>query len=751
MNTYPTLTILLLSQLTDCELQSNYLNHLVQTVEIANLLTQVTDPDLALRIVNLALEVDLNLGASLTSSLTPEVQKIVVDEINRLEIPTRLKIELLRRTNSEAALSYLHDLFVLKNQYRRTSIYDYDRERDGIVYDAMDAIIDLEPNLAVNLLVESFSRRNSIFGLAEDRICRIVIADAENAILTESTRAVVIDALVSVLDKSPADDYYNYECPALDALGRISAGSAIGKIRDILNEDKSLWLNPTWIKSLGVVGEAPMVEHLLYLMYFAEEYIDRPTDNVMTKENKSGYDLKTNTLRCEAILGIEKMGGDLAFDILHQSLYFVADSNEYPHPWGLIAQALFRLNSDRIIECLEQAIYDRDPAVRLRVVDILGSYYVNLDDRHLSILLNAIEEPNMEIHDLIALAIKGIIKYAQNPDRRMPISIDITPQLLELAKANPVFAAHNFYRKLSTKDVGNRIVQREFLEEGDRDFIELLNVSQLDSLILDVDLMELVRSSDYIWSDFRAEAVVQMGKVAGVSVLSRLVSLLDDPECSIREAAVKGIVELGSVDAIPVLLSLATHPELAMTLVWYLEELRGGGKTARGLDLLLKDRELSRKILDIAEKTIVDIAVEECKTSVMAVLCLGAIGSTDEAVLTLCKIIDDGYHHYHFALRSLARINNELAINKILKYLSSENEFANLMSGELSQVYRLGILPNLWKCECSYYSGVLSSIIETVQEKEGLYNPSFSDLTHPLFDSYTPRLRYFLLGSGVFV
>jgi hypothetical protein len=102
---------------------------------------------------------------------------------------------------------------------------------------------------------------------------------------------------------------------------------------------------------------------------------------------------------------------------------------------------------------------------------------------------------------------------------------------------------------------------------------------------------------------------------------------------------------------------------------------------------------------------------------------------------------------YHFTLRSLARIANELAISKISEYLSGKNEFANLMSGELTQVYRLGIVPDLWKCERNRYSGTLSSIIETIQEKEGLYNPDFSDRSHPLFDPYTARLRYFLLGN----
>jgi HEAT repeat protein len=747
MNTYPALTISRLSQLTNRELQANYLNHLDRTSEIATLLTQITDPDLALRIINLALEVDLNLGASLTSSLAPELQQIVVDGIDRLEIPTRLKIELFRITKSEAALSYLHNLFAVKNQYQRTSIYDHDCERDGIVYESMDAIIDLDPNLAANLLIEIFSKSNGIYSVAEDRISRIAIADAEKAILTESTKTAVIEALASLLDTSPTDDYYNYECPALDALGKIGTESAIGKIRDILNEDKSLWLNPTWIQSLGIVGEAPMVEHLLYLLYFAEEYIDPPSDDLTKKEDKSEYDLKTNTLRCEAILGIEKLGGDLAFDILHQSLYFIADSNEYPAPWGTITQALFRLDSDRILKCLEQAICDRDSAVRLQVVNILGSWYIDLDDRHLLILLNALEDTDLEVRDQIAFVIRSIICHAQYYDRRMAVTIDITPQLLALAKTNPTFVTHNFYRDLATKNIGDRIVQRELLEEGDRDFIKLLNISQLDRLISDVDLIELIREPDYIWSDFRTEAIVQMGKIGGNLALPKFISLLEDAEFFIREAAVKGIVEIGAIDITPTLLSLASDSELATTLIWHLELMRKGNIKIPALDILLADCQLASNLLDIAEKTIIDTAIKESNNSVGLVFCLGAIGSTDEAVLVLDKLIRGGYHHFHYVLRSLARIDNQLAIDKLSEYLFADSEKANHMRGELRQVYKLGIVTHLWKCERNHYSGSVLDIIETIQEKEGLYNPDFSDLSHPLFEPYTARLRYFLLEN----
>jgi hypothetical protein len=205
---------------------------------------------------------------------------------------------------------------------------------------------------------------------------------------------------------------------------------------------------------------------------------------------------------------------------------------------------------------------------------------------------------------------------------------------------------------------------------------------------------------------------------------------------------------MGTTATIPILLSLATHPKLVMTLVWYLEELRKKGKTARGLDLLVQDRELSRNFLDVAEKTIVEVAIEECQRSVMVVLCLGAIGSTDESVLTLDKFIKGGYHHYNYALRSLARIDNELAISKISEYLLEDGDFANHMVDELRHIYRLGIVPYLWECERNHYSGTLSDLVTTIQKREGLYNPDFSDRSHPLFEPSYPRLRQFLLGNN---
>jgi HEAT repeat protein len=745
MNTYPALTISLLSQLTNRELQANYLNHLDRTSEVASLLTEITDPDLALRIVNLALEVDLNLGASLTSSLAPALQQIIVDGIDRLEVPTTLKIELLRRTKSKAAIVYLCDLFAVKNQYQRTSIYDHDRERDAIVYESMDAIIDLDPNVAAALLIENLNS-NGFYSLSGDRLSRLATVEADTPMLNELTKPEAIDALGSVLERALKSGC-NIHVDALNILGKIGTELAIAKIRDIIHEEEYLWFNIGWIQGLGIVGDAPMVEQLLRLLYFADEYIWH-TPSESSEENDKYYERQANELRCEAILGIERLGGNLAFEILHQSLYWIIDSKEYPNPLEGITQALFRLDRDRIFIALESAIHHSDdPTIRMRVAKLLGLWYVEIEDRNLSILLDALDDPDPNVYERIISSIKMIILYAQNTDDpRQMIDVNITPKLLTIATTNPTIVAAKFPHNLDTKDIGDRVVQRELLERGNLDFINLLNISQLNILIADIELVSILKRSDICIADIRTRAIIQMGKLGENSVLPKLISLLEDSEYSIRAAAVEGIAELGTIDTIPTLLSLASHPELAMELIWRLELMRKGNRKTPILDLLLADRELASNLLDVAEKTIVDIALEESEHNVMPVLCLGAIGSTNEAVLVIDKLIKDGYHASHFASRSLARINNKLAINKISEYLTS-GDFPTSMSGELSQVYRLGIVPDLWKCERNHYSGSVFDIIETIQEKEGLYNPDFSDRSHPLFEPYTARLRYFLLGS----
>ena len=71
------------------------------------MLELVEDEAQAVRVVRLALEVDLRLGASLAGAVKPEWQKQTVDLVTKLKFPQLIKIELMKLTKSEKAIPEL--------------------------------------------------------------------------------------------------------------------------------------------------------------------------------------------------------------------------------------------------------------------------------------------------------------------------------------------------------------------------------------------------------------------------------------------------------------------------------------------------------------------------------------------------------------------------------------------------------------------------------------------------------------------
>ncbi|MDY6901607.1 MAG: HEAT repeat domain-containing protein, partial [Cyanobacteriota bacterium] len=84
-----------LSQLSDEQVKRDCLNHLEYTEIIASILPLIDDSE-ALRVVRLALDVDLMLGAFLAGKVKSELQEETVGWIYELEISDELKLKLLR-------------------------------------------------------------------------------------------------------------------------------------------------------------------------------------------------------------------------------------------------------------------------------------------------------------------------------------------------------------------------------------------------------------------------------------------------------------------------------------------------------------------------------------------------------------------------------------------------------------------------------------------------------------------------------
>jgi HEAT repeat protein len=685
MTIYPPLTISLLSQLTDRQLQSNYLNHLDRTPEIASLLAQITDSpeerlhqrDLVLRIVNLALEVDLCLGANLTSSLAPELQKIIIDRINSLEIPTRLKIDLWYKTKSKAALPYLQDIFIYNHQLPNT--WEGHREIES----ATSTIIHIDRDLAVSLLLEELNHPRRYDRAAE--------------ILVDLAPVEAIEALGDLLqsgDRRNCRAQYH----SIEALAKIGTKAAISKLREVLQSCKYQWSDSEWIHGLGIIAEPAMVEHLIDLLYDSALYTER-----------SGNTYESDRPCREAIAALEHMGGEKVFDWLHQAMYWISADDEFRSPFHTIVQTLFRLDGNRAFTAIEGAIHSYDPVVRKRAAMALVISEVPLVDRNTLILLNAIDDPDLDVQIKIICGIREIIHLSMYAYNQLNI---ITPELIDRAI-------------LETDPIICKYINHPDLEIRER------------------VLSQLSERETYMWQPIEGSTEPPD--------LSTLLEELHDPELEIRESALISIVELGSVEIFPILLEIAHSPELVGTLIWRLLEHHRSGTGVIIFKEFNRDREITMRFLESAEKSLIQAIENNDGFLCSNMFRLSEIGS-DLAIPTLQQIIkSDAYAYYaepEDAVRSLATIDTDAAKMALIETLTERPNLGRSVFDIFSTDGSLGLVPKLWSAHRQNYVDGGLDAISKIQERAGLYNPEFSDRSHPLFEPPRSRLRQILLGDN---
>ncbi|MBW4623663.1 MAG: hypothetical protein KME17_30420 [Cyanosarcina radialis HA8281-LM2] len=723
------LTISLLNRLTDRELQTNYLNHVCRTSEIASLLSTITDRDLALRIINLALEIDLNLGASLTSSIAPEFQEIVVKQIERLEICLPLKISLWQKIKSKAALPYLQDIFIFKYRYR------YNRYKE--IGSALEAIIEIDRNLGIALALEA---------LYDNRFSSEALE-----ILTELAPSEAIDALGDLLE-SIHSIHYSQRDRAIHILDKIGTEAAIDKIRQALYTYRSSWSDDDWIQGLGIVGEPAMVEHLIYLLYLTDEYIDRSPDN--PDDNLE----EVSRLCREAIAALERFGGNLAFEVLHQFAYW-SIFKDYPSPFEEIIEALFRLDCDRTFTALENAIHSCDPLVRKRAAMAFNVLKVPIKEQTFSILIDALNDPEVDIQLEVIISIRTICRKYSLLYGDGQITIDLHPKDRAYAATKPIVA--NF---LSHPENTVREKAIFVLVDDDLDELKLIppllgNLSQKKLQYLPYRFSSAIDSShlsvlfDYLEDDrleLRAYALASLGLINGDLILPMLVSALKDNELILRQAAVKGIVKLESLAARSILLELAANSELVTTLIEELIELNCSETRSGTLGRWQGDRDFTQQFLEIAETTLIEIV----KTRHREILCLGQIGISDRAVDAIAQVLksdDCSYEHEDDGVMALANIGSKEAIEALLEFLPNGFVLGGWIATPINNGGKLGIIPQLWLAQRQLYCESLSNAIINIQQREGLYNPNFSNRPyHELFRSrsLSPRLRQVLLENA---
>jgi len=152
-------------------------------------------------------------------------------------------------------------------------------------------------------------------------------------------------------------------------------------------------------------------------------------------------------------------------------------------------------------------------------------------------------------------------------------------------------------------------------------------------------------------------------------------------------------------------------------------------------------------IADSAETTLIEIV----KTDHQGIRCLGQIGNSDRVIDAIKKVLKSdscGYEDKDDGVITLAEIGSNKAIKTLLGFLPNGYVLGGWIAIKINNRDKLGIIPQLWLAQKQLYCEGLSDAIYNIQQREGLYNPQFSDRQdYKLFKPSVlyPRLREVLL------
>jgi len=487
---------------SDDELKREYLNYLKWTEPLALMLELVEDEVQALRVVRLALEVDLWLGARLAGAVKPQWQEQTVGLVAGLEIPQLLKIQLLEITKSEKGIPELINALNHEDYYVRWS--------------AASALGNIGSDAAINELVKALNHKDSS-----------VRWSAASA-LGKIGSAAAIEELVKALND---EDYY-VRRSAASALGNISSDAAIEELVKALNDENS---SVRWsaASALGKIGSATAIEELVKALndenssvrWSAASALGKIGSATAIEELVKALNHENSFVRRGAASALGKIGSDAAIEELVKALndedYYVRSS---------AASALGKIGSATAIEELVKALNDENYYVRSSATSALGKIG---SATAIEELVKALNDENYYVRSSAAEAlgnigsattIEELVKALNHEDSAVRISAAEA-----LGNMGSDAAIEELVKALNHEDSAVRISAAE----------------ALGKIGSDAAIPELVKALNHEDSFVRWSAASALGKIGSDAAIPELVKALNDEDSDVRWSAASA---LGKID-----------------------------------------------------------------------------------------------------------------------------------------------------------------------------------------------------------
>ncbi len=488
-----------LSQLSDEQLKRDYLNHLEWTQPIASMLPLIDDVE-ALRVVRLALDVDLMLGAFLAGRVKPELQSETVGWIRELEIYDELKLKLLTKTKSKVAVSFLED-FIKNIPDKPDKLHVYE-------ISISQAVKELE-----NIYAESFL--SMTFNLLQDErqwIRNITIKLFKN---------YIDESAIPILIKLLKDEDVQIRYKAVIALGKIAGKSVLKNIVEAL-DDKSPTVRGIAISVLASIAGKDIIQKLIYLLN--DEYC---------------------IVRSQTVRALGKIGGELAEElIIHAFL------DKYDDVSKTAFEVLIKIDRNRAIQLIFLTSQSDDAKVRRKAALFLGNI-VKTPDRvsDLPVLVELLNDENSQVRKTAAKALTLPKTGMESPkfealreeykELRWKAEIDIEEIINESDFTTLLLKSQDF--NYYVRSAAKKILKYQIAAVKD----------------IKTSFFKALLHENYL---IRSAATTYLGKIYGKSVIQNLLKALQDEHPKVRSNAVLALTSIANKSTIPALLK-ALHDE----------------------------------------------------------------------------------------------------------------------------------------------------------------------------------------------
>ncbi|BBC22493.1 HEAT repeat domain-containing protein [Pseudanabaena sp. ABRG5-3] len=555
----------LLPSLSDARLQHDYLNYLKWTEPLALMLELVEGEEQAVRVVRLALEVDLRLGARLAGAVRYGFQEktvgLLLKEIDRLYIipnsytaseilgetksdfainnfiqnltledPTicRNAVQVLGKIGSDKAVAILIEAFKDKDSFVRRNVVRAlgkigsnkaveplilnlrPEEHPEVRRDSAEALSKIGSTKAVEALIQRITDKT--YYVRED-IVWALLNIGENELI-EPLRNVVKDQIIDPLIQALTDrDSSDVRRDAAFALGEIGRKKAIPFLVQAYNAEWFYYVRKNIAEALGKIGGEESVPFLI---------------QELTVE-----DLDANA---NAALTLGKIRSDKAVEPLIQSL-----TNESPNVRMNIASALGKIGSDKAVEPLIQILSDNNFNVRNSAAVALANIG---GEKTTQSLIQALGDKNCDVSKFAAIALGNL-----GSDKA------IKPLIEALIKED------NNMRWLVSEALGNIGSEKnvealiQVLDHKNPD-VRWKTTVALGNISSDRAVEPLIQSLKETNPDIRRSIVEALGKIGSDRAVEPLIQSIEEKDPDIRRNIAEALGKIGSDKAIKPLIKL---------------------------------------------------------------------------------------------------------------------------------------------------------------------------------------------------